>query len=515
MSCLVSYQRSLLVSAALIVAATVSAQTIPQFQGLSRMTFTTDAEYSFGIAVGDVNGNGAPDVFMVNFGSTGKTSQLYINDGNGNFTDMTSTLMPSNVGYGGSAVMGDVDGDKDVDIILGSRTSGQRLQLFLNDGKGKFTDASKQISPLPTNFFYDMDIGDVDFDGDLDLVCGSSSVTNRLFINDGKGNFKDVTGIQFPTATEGVWGVTLVDVDRDIDLDVVFTSSSSTKLAKIYINNAKGTFTDQTSTRFPSGFGVNGGRKVIGGDFDGDGDNDLYFCNYRNQNKLLLNDGKGKFTDATSTHLPTGTFGDYMCATADVDEDGDLDILTANLASGNSLEQNRFYLNDGKGKFTDATSTRYFAYTDASTVIALADVDQDGDLDAVIGNWIKTNSVAFNQHRQIYAPNQPVINTTYSLEFYGAPGYAKFPQPMVPAVGLMEAKPHLTIPGWGGRLGLQTATMIILPSVVVPAPAGKLVLNFQVPNDTKLRGLKFHVQGLMVQIPNPISFTNMFTDSAK
>ncbi|MHC4899556.1 MAG: FG-GAP repeat domain-containing protein, partial [Planctomycetota bacterium] len=283
------YQRSLLAAAVPILAAAVSAQTIPQMQGLSRMTFTADAELSFHIAIGDVNGDGAPDVFMVNFGLTGKKSQLYMNDGNGNFTDVSATMLPSTVDHGGSGVMGDVDGDKDIDIIQGSRTAPNRLQLFLNDGKGKFTDASSKITPMPANFFYDMDIGDVDFDGDLDLVCGSSSVTNRLFINDGKGNFKDVTGIQFPTATEGNWGCEFVDVDRDVDLDVVFTSFSATKLAKLYINNARGTFTDQTGTRFPPGFGMSGGRKITTGDFNGDGANDIYFCNYNKQNKLLLN----------------------------------------------------------------------------------------------------------------------------------------------------------------------------------------------------------------------------------
>ncbi|MHC4077958.1 MAG: FG-GAP repeat domain-containing protein, partial [Planctomycetota bacterium] len=152
------YQRSLLAAAVPILVAAVSAQTIPQMQGLSRMTFTADAELSFHIAIGDVNGDGAPDVFMVNFGLTGKPSQLYMNDGNGNFTDVTATMMPSTVDYGGSGVMGDVDGDKDIDIIQGSRATGKRLQLFLNDGKGKFTDASTQITPMPANFFYDMDI---------------------------------------------------------------------------------------------------------------------------------------------------------------------------------------------------------------------------------------------------------------------------------------------------------------------------------------------------------------------
>ena len=92
-----------------------------QFQPLSRMTISTDADSAFGIAVGDVNRDGAVDYVVANLNGT-QQSRLYINDGNGNFTDMSATLLPSAL-PAGSVVMGDIDRDGDLDIILGTQPS--------------------------------------------------------------------------------------------------------------------------------------------------------------------------------------------------------------------------------------------------------------------------------------------------------------------------------------------------------------------------------------------------------
>jgi hypothetical protein len=505
-----------LVCATAVLTSAVFAQT-QQFQPLPRMSISTDADNAFGIATGDVNGDGAVDYVVANL-STAQSTKLYINDGNGNFTDMSSTLLPSALS-GGSVAMGDIDRDGDLDIIIGTQNTSMRLQVFLNDGKGKFTDnTSKSISSQPTELFYDMKLGDVDFDRDLDLACAAASGTSsRLFLNDGKGVFTDATGKTFPSVGAGHWGVEIVDLGRDVDMDIVL-HSSATKAPIILINtDFRGTFKDQSSTWLPSGFTTSNGRKVVGRDFNGDGYNDLFFGNYTTQNQLLLYDptsSSAKFKDVTTTNMPSLSDNTYMLGAGDIDEDGDIDVLSGNWASAGI--QNTLYLNDGKGKFSNATSSRYATVTDPTTVLALADVDGDGDLDAIVGNWIKQNQVVFNLHRHVYAPTQPAINTNYTLDFWSAPGYATLPHVVIPLVGLTEAKPHFAVAPFGGLLGIPLSGVVILPATSVAAPGGKRSLTFGVPNDKNLSGLKFYVQSLVGQTPKPIpSFGNLFPDQVK
>lgn len=495
----------------------VFAQAPAQFQPLPRMSISSDTDNAFGMATGDVNGDGAVDYVVANL-STAQSTKLYINDGNGNFTDMSSTLLPSALS-GGSVVMGDIDRDGDVDIIIGTQNTSMRLQVFLNDGKGKFTDnTSKSISSQPTELFYDMKLGDVDFDRDLDLACAAASGTSsRLFLNDGKGNFTDATGKTFPTVGAGHWGVEFVDLGRDVDMDIVLHSAGSVP-PKILINtDFKGTFQDQSSTWLPSGFTTANGRKVVGADFNGDGYNDLFFGNYTGQNQLLLFDPTSssvRFKDVTTTNMPSLSDNTYMLGAGDIDEDGDIDVVSGNWASAGV--QNTVYLNDGKGKFQNATSSRYATVTDATTALALADVDGDGDLDAIVGNWVAQNQVVFNLHRHVYAPTQPAINSNYTLDFWSSPGYATLPHVVIPLVGLAEASPHFAVAPFGGLLGIPLSGVVILPAAPIQASAGKYSAMFAVPNDKNLSGLKFYVQSLVGQTPKPIpSFANLFKEQVK
>jgi len=201
----------------------------------------------------------------------------------------------------------------------------------------------------------------------------------------------------------------------------------------------------------------------------------------------------------------------YMVAAGDIDGDGDIDVVCGNWASTGA--QNTVYLNDGKGKFVDGTGTRYASIADPTTVLALADVDQDDDLDAIVGNWTNQNRIAFNHHRHVYAATQPAINASYTLDFWSSPGYATLPQIIVPLLGLVEAKPHFSVPPFGGKLGIPTNGVLILPNLAILSPGGKFSVTFPVPNDQALKGLKFYVQSLVGQPPKPNpSFANLFPD---
>lgn len=118
---------------------------------------------------------------------------------------------------------------------------------------------------------------------------------------------------------------------------------------------------------------------VASGDVDGDGDRDLVLGSF-GQNRLYLNDGQGRFTDVTATRMPTAGDTTSAAALGDIDGDGDLDMVIGNHGP------NRLYLNDGKGSFSDVTAARMPADTDPTSSVALGDVDGDGDLDLVFGS---------------------------------------------------------------------------------------------------------------------------------
>ena len=127
------------------------------------------------------------------------------------------------------------------------------------------------------------------------------------------------------------------------------------------------------------------GWAIALGDVDGDGDTDLVFARQRGEKGKCVNDGGGKITDATAARLPTYIDSTQAVALGDVDGDGDLDLVFGNVGSSQFNWQNRLYLNDGTGTFTDATASRMPPDNNRTWAVALGDVDGDGDLDLVLG----------------------------------------------------------------------------------------------------------------------------------
>jgi hypothetical protein len=273
----------------------------------------------------------------------------------------------------------DADADKDIDLAV-AHEFGPNL-LFLNDGKGAFTLAAPQRMPLTYKDHEEIAAGDFDGDGDIDLVFACEDDKAKVFyLNDGKANFSDASA-RFPQ--DGVSnGVTAADLDKDGDLDLIFANAGPDY---IWINDGKGNFADDSKARLPESATVS--QDVKAGDVDGDGDLDLVFGN-EDGNALFLNDGKGRFSDA-SANLPKRPTPEETrkVALADVDGDKDLDIYFANVAlttgqPGKQFDrQDRVLINDGKGRFSDETTARLPKDDENGTHGALIDLDGDGDLD--------------------------------------------------------------------------------------------------------------------------------------
>ncbi len=277
---------------------------------------------------------------------------------------------------GGPTVVVDVDGDGDQDAVI--------LDIVCrNDGEGVFTAAGRLPAMPP--FVGDLAAGDVDGDGDADIVVAvGSGQQNLLYVNDGTGAFTAAAPARMPVALDSSNAAALDDVDRDGDLDIVFGNAPglpANPQNRLYLNDGAGVFTDVTAARMPAIQDNTAAVVVV--DVDGDGSGDIVVANNNEQTRLLLNDGGGFFADATATHVPQDT-GAQAIAWADVDGDNDPDLV---LARGQTPLQNRLYLNDGSGIFTDGTAARMPVDDDCTYAVALDDVDRDGDVDVVFGNY--------------------------------------------------------------------------------------------------------------------------------
>lgn len=326
--------------------------------------------YSFSHWTGSLSGSNNPDQLTMN---SPMSVTAHFSVSGPTFTDETSTRLPSLMATSFEVDCGDVDGDNDLDLAIANST--QQNRLFLNDGSGNFTDVTSTQMPTDTDGSSDVEFCDTDGDGDLDMVIANHNARNKLYQNDGLGNFADVTASRLPASCQADQDVDLGDVDGDGAADMVTARYSGQN--GLYLNDGNGTFNDVTASRMPVDTDLT--QNIDLGDVDGDGDLDILVANGTGaapiQNRLYLNDGTGTFTDATSTNLPSLSDETIDIDVGDVDGDGDLDIAVANGA------QDYLLINNGSGVFTDVTATQMPVLGADSREVDLGDVDNDGDVD--------------------------------------------------------------------------------------------------------------------------------------
>ena len=229
-------------------------------------------------------------------------------------------------------------------------------EYYENNGKGFFKDISYKLPVMGTSNA--VITSDLNNDGHPDLLIGNApnrqgiGGQNICLINDGKGNWKDETSKRLPISTKATQDLELADIDGDGDLDLIVSNEDDNEL---FINSGKGFFKNETAIRLPVEPEKWESREADFGDIDGDGDLDLFLANVNfrqtkdSQNRLYINDGNGFFTDQTETRLPAEKMhtvdGDFY----DLDGDGDLDLITGN-GFGNSymayLNMSGYYKGD-------------------------------------------------------------------------------------------------------------------------------------------------------------------------
>ncbi|WAS99105.1 FG-GAP repeat domain-containing protein [Nannocystis punicea] len=322
----------------------------------------------------DLDGDGDLDLLLA---KEWQPNALLLNDGTGRFTD-ASDRIPQAIHDHEDIAIADLDGDGDLDLVVASEDDAAK-ELYLNDGAAHFLDASDRLPQLGKSNA--VAAADIDGDGDRDLVFGCDGA-ERILVNDGAAIFSDESAVRIAPATDVTQDVALADLDGDGDLDLVLGNEDGNRL---FLNDGAGNFTDVTDARLPAPEAPEETRNADLGDLDGDGAPDLYFSNVGfipgrdPQDRLLINDGTGAFTDETLTRLGVEKWWTMDTDFVDVDQDGDLDLVQAIIPAG---KRYRLRLNDGAGVFTDVTDTHLPATAlGAGVEVEAADYDGDGDLD--------------------------------------------------------------------------------------------------------------------------------------
>jgi len=403
---------------------------------------TTSSFFSSGLAVGDVDGDGDSDVILMQrvLLPSGKSERvLLLNDGTGRFKEAPLGHMPSTATFGASGtLLIDVDGDADLDLIFAS----YKMYVYINDGKGKFTDDSaKRIGNV--RGCYSVSGGDLDGDGDTDLILGywasqKPPFPNPIFLNDGKGGFK-YSG-RFLPYYGTVAQIQLVDFDSDGDLDAFLTAPGQDQL---YLNDGKAVFTNATK-KIPVPQKYFGSRASAVGDLDGSGTPDLLVMTnglapYPDQANALLSDGKGGFrlVEGMLPRIPQVGHGDLKIV--DLDGDGDRDV--------------------------------------ASQLSALP-----------FPKVPATMRIYSNLLRQVRSTGSPKIGKTYTLSLDSTQESLW----ILPYVALGTLR--IPVPGIG-TFGLDPRSTVALGAYYLPPrQTYRVSLPLKIPQDTRLRGLKLSSQ---------------------
>jgi enediyne biosynthesis protein E4 len=346
--------------------------------------------YGMGVAVGDYDNDGFQDLYVTNFGH----NVLYHNNGDGTFTDVTAHAGVDDPRWSASAAWVDYDRDGRLDLFVTNY-----VDFTVKGNKRCFTPTGERDYCTPKMYH---------------------PVPARLFRNRGDGTFEDVTEAAGIGAAVGPGlGVVCADFNGDGWPDIYVANDGAA--SHLWINQRDGTFRENSllsGTAYNAEGAPQAGMGVASGDFDNDGDEDIFKTNLTHEGcNLYVNDGRGNFYDASAEFdllRPTLPYTGFGTEWFDYDNDGRLDLFVANGAV-NRIEalrgspypfnqNNQLFHNEGAGKkFREVTGIAgpALAISEVSRGAAFGDIDNDGAIDIVVANNNGPVRLLLNQTRSL------------------------------------------------------------------------------------------------------------------
>jgi hypothetical protein len=340
---------------------------------------TAEISNSWGVAWIDYDNDGYEDLFVSEY-NVNKPNLLYHNNGDGTFTKVTTGALVTDTENTVSSTWGDYDNDGDNDVFLSNNTAGEN-KLFTNNGDGTFTKGTSGDINNYGGYCHNATWVDYDNDGYLDLFVTDYMPTkfNKLYHNLGDGTFESITDQIVTSEAFTSIGSTWADYDNDGDLDAYVPNTGGQNNA-LYKNNGNGQFEKILTGAIVLDSGNSVGASW--GDYNNDGYLDLFVANTGGQSDFLYaNNQNGTFSKITNSDITIQQNNSSGSSWIDLDNDGDLDLfVSADLGSKSSL-----FVNDGLGNFSLAENTLTQVLGN-SYPNAWADYDNDGDMDAFVGN---------------------------------------------------------------------------------------------------------------------------------
>ena len=342
---------------------------VPRFSDVTAKAGLEEVGWGMGVAAADIDADADPDLYVTRWGR----NELYRNRGDGTFTAVAGTASVDDGGWGSSAAFGDLDADGLLDLYVTN---------YL-----EFDPAGPPGGGEPCSY------------RGLDVFCGPLDVerqADRLYRNLGDGRFRDVsraTGVE--SLRRAGLGVLFADLDGDGDQDLYVANDSDPNT--LYRNDGDWRLTEVgalAGAAYTEDGQPQAGMGVDAGDFDRDGDLDLFVTNFADDyNTLYRNDGAGRFTDASAASglaMDSRPLLGWSTAFVDFDNDGWLDLFVSNghlypqLAvheGGLSYPQANLLYRNRKGRFAPVGGGPGWDRRTVGRAGAVGDLDDDGDAD--------------------------------------------------------------------------------------------------------------------------------------
>ncbi|MCD4730863.1 MAG: FG-GAP-like repeat-containing protein [Bacteroidales bacterium] len=373
-----------------------------QFTNIAVTAGVNDGGNGQGVVSFDFNNDGLLDIYLTN---NGQTNRLYKNLDGETFSDVAETFGVNYTGNGRGCAAGDYNNDGFTDLIIGNWQ--QMLILFRNDST-TFSNVTIEAGMNQQSYGGSINWFDYNNDGMLDCYVGNDGVPshdNYLFQNEDLNSFTDIAASVGLIDGRSTLSVASADYDHDGDIDFFIGNQTGSPTGVLYRNDLT-TFTDVSIAS-----GLETSSYTWGadwGDFNNDGNPDLYLCNSNANNQCFINNGDGTFTESAFLLGIDDPSQSFSCGWADYDNDGDLDLYVSN----GQTALDKLYRNEGL-YFLDVLAEVGMAGNQHTGSITWGDFNNDGFLDLYLSN----NGTANN----LYVSNANNMNKWIVMKLQGDP----------------------------------------------------------------------------------------------